>query len=172
MARARPGLQKAINEILERHGSNGKPLSLRQAERRTGLSPATIGELAKANARTAQTLRRFGGGFGEDVERLLILAGFVDEIDRKEYSTSGSPLTMPAVETLAPEPEVHLFIERYHKALDAMPAGRFRALLLERLRYDTELLEALLLHQTAGGVGADPGAQASVSYSPGDQVLP
>ena len=81
MARARPGLQRAISEILERNGTGGKPLSLRQAERRTGLSPATIGELAKGNARTPETLRRFARGFGENVERLLLLAGFAEEID-------------------------------------------------------------------------------------------
>src|SRR5690349_15112754 len=79
MARSRPGLAKAVNEILDRHGVGGKRLSYRQAERLTGLSPATVGELAKGNARTPETLRRFALGLGEDVEGLLLLAGFVLE---------------------------------------------------------------------------------------------
>lgn len=79
MARSRPNLEKAINDILTRHGVDGKRLSLRQAERLTGLAPATIGELAKGNARTAETVRRFAQGFGEDGNRLLLLAGFTSE---------------------------------------------------------------------------------------------
>ena len=79
MARARPGLEKAVGDILTRHGSGGKRLSLRQAERLTGLAPATIGELAKGNARTPETIRRFAVGMGEEVGRLLLLAGFVPE---------------------------------------------------------------------------------------------
>ena len=59
MARYRPNLEKAVNDILVSHGMDGKRLSFRQAERLTGLSPATISELAKGNARTAETLRRF-----------------------------------------------------------------------------------------------------------------
>src|SRR5438477_2889078 len=83
MARARPGFAKAVNEILESHGVNGKRLSFRQAERLTGLAPATISELAKGNARTPETVRRFAHGTEEDVTRLLLLAGFVpdEEVD-------------------------------------------------------------------------------------------
>ena len=62
MARARPGLAKAVTEILESRGVDGKRMSLRQAERMTGLAPATIGELAKGNARTPETVRRFAVG--------------------------------------------------------------------------------------------------------------
>lgn len=79
MARTRPNLEKAVNEILLRHGVEGKRLSFRQAERRTGLSPATVSELAKGNARTPETVRRFAEGLGEDVNRLLLLAGFTPE---------------------------------------------------------------------------------------------
>src|SRR5947199_9966564 len=79
MGQARPGLEKAVNEILLRHGVAGRKLSYRQAERLTGLSPASIGELAKGNARTMETVRRFALGMGEEVERLLLLAGFVPE---------------------------------------------------------------------------------------------
>ena len=77
MARARPGLEKAVQEILERHGEQGRRLSLRQAKHLTGLSPATIGELAKGNARTPETIRRFALGLNEEVDRLMLLAGFV-----------------------------------------------------------------------------------------------
>src|SRR5215475_11225292 len=79
MARARPGLAKAVTEILERHGTNGKRMSYRQAERLTGLSPATVGELAKGNARTPETIQRFASGLGEEATRLMLLAGFVPE---------------------------------------------------------------------------------------------
>src|SRR5882762_4315844 len=81
MARARPGLAKAVIQILERRGVDGKRLSFRQAERLTGLAPATISELAKGNARTPETVRRFANGINEDVTRLLLLAGFVPEDD-------------------------------------------------------------------------------------------
>src|SRR3954464_3314904 len=79
MARARPGLAKAVTEILETRGTEGKRMSFRQAERVTGLAPATISELAKGNARTPETVRRFAVGVNEDVTRLLLLAGFVPE---------------------------------------------------------------------------------------------
>ncbi len=79
MALARPGLEKAINDILERRGVDGKRLSYRQAERLTGLSTATISELAKGNARTSDSLRRFAQGLEEDATRLMLLAGFVPE---------------------------------------------------------------------------------------------
>lgn len=79
MARYRPNLEKAVNDILVSHGMDGKRLSFRQAERLTGLSPATISELAKGNARTAETLRRFAQGLDEDLERLLLLAGFIPQ---------------------------------------------------------------------------------------------
>lgn len=92
MARARPGLEKAVQEALIRHGAGGKRLSLRQAERLTGLSPATIGELAKGNARTSETVRRFAQGLGEDVTRFLLLAGFLPE-DTADTASSGLPPT-------------------------------------------------------------------------------
>ncbi len=92
MARARPGLEKAVGDILTRHGSGGKRISLRQAERLTGLAPATIGELAKGNARTPETIRRFAVGMGEEVGRLLLLAGFVpEELETAVVRTENSP---------------------------------------------------------------------------------
>ena len=93
MARARPGLAKAINEILECRGTDGKRLSFRQAERLTGLAPATISELAKGNARTPETVRRFASGTNEDVTRLLLLAGFVPEEDADVPPGTNSPPT-------------------------------------------------------------------------------
>lgn len=159
MARARPGLQRAINEILERNGVGGKPLSLRQAERRTGLSPATIGELAKGNARTPETLRRFARGFGENVERLLLLAGFAEAIDAKESlpssaleaaslpTVSGSTASGSTAMTQGTDPldaEFRYWLERYGRAMQAAPDDRTRSVLLARLRCDTELVESLL----------------------------
>ena len=94
MARARPALQQAVNEILERHGKNDKRMSFRQAERLTGLSPATIGELAKGNARTPETIRRFARGLGEDEVRLLLLGGFVPE-EVEALTNTGSSLSLP-----------------------------------------------------------------------------
>jgi transcriptional regulator with XRE-family HTH domain len=136
MARARPALQQAINAILERHGSNGRRMSLRQAERQTGLSPATIGELAKGNARTPETLRRFAQGFGVDADRLLLLGGFVPD-----------DTELPAAERSAPtemEPDEREWLGRFGQALAKMPPGRERDLWKENLRRDTELIEAFL----------------------------
>lgn len=143
MARTRLGLAKAVEEILERYGENGRRLSLRQAERLTGLSPATIGELAKGNARTADTVRRFAQGMGEEVDRLLLLAGFTPA----DLDAPPEPeLTSPADET---DPfgrldlAAKLILERWACAFLKMPAGRDRDLLLERLRLEAELLERL-----------------------------
>ncbi len=142
MARARPALQKAVNEILERRGADGKRLSLRQAERLTGLSPATIGELAKGNARTPETLRRFAQGLGEDANRLLLLGGFVPE----EESRPIPPLAR-AIEPEPPEemePDEREWLGRFGRALAKMPPGRERDLWKENLRRNAELIEAFL----------------------------
>jgi hypothetical protein len=156
MARARLGLQKAINEILERHGSRGKRLSLRQAERLTGLSPATVGELAKGNARTPETVRRFAQGLGESAERLLLLAGFVEAVD----PASNLPVPPPGRSALSgmegESVEIGMWLERFSRALNALPPGRARDLYLTRLRCDTELLESLLTHRS-DTVPADAG---------------
>ena len=138
MARARPNLEKTVNDILLRHGANGKRLSLRQAERLTGLSPATIGELAKGNARTPETVRRFAQGLNEDVERLLLLAGF---------APTEEPVKKPAVILPSlPHPaelDAHesALLSRLSLALSRLPPGRDRALWLAHLRQTADLLE-------------------------------
>jgi hypothetical protein len=141
MARARPALQKAVNDILIRHGVGGKRLSLRQAERLTGLSPATVGELAKGNARTPETLRRFAVGFGEDPQRFLLLAGFVlEDLPQQEIR-----VPEPAKEqTQDLEPDLRECLDRFGRALSQLPQGRERALWKTRLQQDTELLELQL----------------------------
>ncbi|MCW3095861.1 MAG: hypothetical protein JWL77_1479 [Chthonomonadaceae bacterium] len=142
MGQARPGLEKAVTEILQRHGVAGRKMSYRQAERLTGLSPATIGELAKGNARTMETVRRFALGMGEEVERLLLLAGFVpEEGDRWSTETPS-----PAIECdpLPIEPEDRKWLERFGRALAKLPPGRERELWKAGLRHNTELLEAFL----------------------------
>lgn len=142
MGQARPGLAKAVTEILQRHGVAGRKMSYRQAERLTGLSPATIGELAKGNARTMETVRRFALGMGEEVERLLLLAGFVPEAGDR-WSTE---LPVPAEDT-EPIPiasEDREWLERFGRALARLPQGRERELWQAGLRRDTELLEAFL----------------------------
>lgn len=157
MARARPALQQAVNEILARHGENGKRLSLRQAERMTGLSPATIGELAKGNARTPETIRRFARGMSEDEVRLLLLAGFVpEEVETPplpgrlaEHFGTGdggaNTAGMLSEEISAQmEPEEREWLGRFGRALAQMPPGRERDLWKDNLRRNTELLETFL----------------------------
>jgi len=142
MGQARPGLEKAVNEILLRHGVAGRKLSYRQAERLTGLSPATIGELAKGNARTAETVRRFALGMEEEVERLLLLAGFVPE-----SSDRHAPEFPIAIKESAPSlltTEDHEWLDRFGKALAQLPPGRERELWQAHLRHNTELLELFL----------------------------
>jgi hypothetical protein len=148
MARARPGLAKAVIEILESRGQDGKRLSFRQAERLTGLAPATISELAKGNARTQETVRRFASGTNEDVTRLLLLAGFVpeDDVDMPPEMTS-RPQTTPRIETLDTteiDPEEKEWLGRMGRALAMLPPGRERQLWKENLRRDTELIESFL----------------------------
>ncbi len=166
MARARPGLEKAINEILERRGVDGKRLSYRQAERLTGLSTATISELAKGNARTAESLRRFALALDEDATRLMLLAGFVPEDDsflRKSQPQEIINQTVnqeavhqegfaPAV--AAPEPnasnlQMSLFLDaeeraclqRLEQGLAQLPPGTDRALWTKHLSHCADLLE-------------------------------
>ena len=163
MARTREGLQQAVETILTQNGERGKRLSLRQAERRTGLSPATIGELAKGNARTPETIRRFAQGFGEDEQRLLLLAGFVPEdmvpplytpsgvgngsaalsvsLRRNEHAAKSSQLDDA-------EPDDREWLGRFGRALAQMPPGRERDLFKDRLRQDTELIETFLARLT------------------------
>jgi hypothetical protein len=153
MARARPGLAKAVNEILESHGQDGKRLSFRQAERLTGLAPATISELAKGNARTPETVRRFAAGTNEDVTRLLLLAGFVpeDELDAPKGMSSLPPasLQIDGWDSVEIDPEEKEWLGRMGRALAMLPPGRERQLWKENLRRDTELIESFLDRLTA-----------------------
>ena len=151
MGQARPGLEKAINEILQRHGVGGRKMSYRQAERLTGLSPASIGELAKGNARTMETVRRFALGMGEEVERLLLLAGFVPETtDRR----SAEP-PKPTREAVSVEPDDQEWLDRFGRALAQLPPGRERDLWKATLRHNTELLELSLQSGTRGSQSLD-----------------
>jgi len=143
MARARLALQEAVDEILIRHGEGGKRLSFRQAERLTGLSPATVGELAKGNARTPETIRRFAAGLGEDTDRLLMLAGFLpDDLPSPPRSLHPAPADLaPEAEV---EPDARASLERIARALALLPPGPDRDLWKARLRLEAELLEAFL----------------------------
>jgi hypothetical protein len=138
MARARPNLEKAINDILLRHGVDGKRLSLRQAERLTGLSPATIGELAKGNARTPETLRRFAQGMNEDTGRLLLLAGFMPPEE-----PAAAPVA-PACPPTGPDAQETILLARLELALTRLPPGRDRELWKAHLRHTADLLERFL----------------------------
>jgi transcriptional regulator with XRE-family HTH domain len=145
MARARAGLAQAVNEILERYGEDGKRLSYRQAERVTGLAPATIGELAKGNARTPETVRRFAQGFGEDMTRLLLLAGFVPEESALVSPLRGAATGRNGANGASElEPDMNEWLGRLGRALAQLPPGRERDLWKENLRRDTELIEAFL----------------------------
>jgi hypothetical protein len=148
MARARPGLAKAITEILESRGVDGKRLSFRQAERMTGLAPATVSELAKGNARTPETVRRFAAGTNSDVTRLLLLAGFVpeDDINRPaSHSVEISSEPLQGADFSESDPEEKEWLGRMGRALAMLPPGRERELWKENLRRDTELIESFLL---------------------------
>jgi hypothetical protein len=142
MGQARPGLEKAVVEILQRHGVGGRRMSYRQAERLTGLSPATVGELAKGNARTPESVRRFALGMGEEVERLLFLAGFVPESGDRRPADPASVVLESEVEAV--DPDDREWLERFGRALAQLPPGRARDLWKAGLRRDTELLEAFL----------------------------
>ena len=135
MARARPNLEKAVNDILLRHGVDGKRLSLRQAERLTGLSPATVGELAKGNARTPETIRRFAQGLNENTERLLLLAGFLPS----EGSVVAPAASDPPSTGL--DTQETALLARLELALTRLPPGRDRELWKEHLRHTADLLE-------------------------------
>ena len=148
MARARPGLAKAVTEILVNRGVDGKRMSFRQAERVTGLAPATISELAKGNARTPETVRRFAVGVNEDVTRLLLLAGFVpeDDVDAAPVPLSVSPASprIAGLEDVEVGAEEKAWLGRMGRALAMLPPGRERDLWKENLRRDTELIESFL----------------------------
>ncbi len=145
MARARPALENAVNAILMSHGKNGKKMSYRQAERLTGLSPATVGELANGNARTPETIRRFARGFQTDPRRLLLLAGFVpEEIDEREAVDKTEKPDAAVSESFESEADAEEWLGRFGRALAKMPPGRERELWKETLRRNTELLESFL----------------------------
>lgn len=144
MARARLGLANAVRELLEQRGGDGRRLSYRQAERLTGLSPATIGELAKGNARTSETVRRFASGMGVDAEPLLLLAGFVPG----EAPGAGMPVgpvpTGSRADAHGVEEAslgVQTLVSRWLNALVQLPVGPERTLFVNRFLCDVELLE-------------------------------
>ena len=148
MARARPGLEKAVNEILLRHGVDGKRLSFRQAERRTGLSPATISELAKGNARTPETIRRFAEGLGEDTGRLLLLAGFVPAEE--------PAITVPvSQDSHVLDSQESLLLERLATTLNRLPPGPARFIMHEQLRHTADLLDRFVELQSPSA-SSDP----------------
>jgi transcriptional regulator with XRE-family HTH domain len=140
MARTRPGLELAVLDILRRHGVDGKRMSLRQAERMTGLSPATVGELAKGNARTPETILRFANGLGEDADRLLLLAGFVP--DESMRRSAMAPAHAQIENDIGGDERE--WLGRFGRALAKMPPGRERDLWKDSLRRDTELIESFL----------------------------
>ena len=145
MARARPGLAKAVVDILEARGKDGKRLSFRQAERLTGLAPATISELAKGNARTPETVRRFAAGVNEDVTRLMLLAGFIPE----DHAAPAPPppqhgAEIAGLDDVEVDPEEREWLGRMGRAMAMLPPGRERDLWKQNLRRDTELLESFL----------------------------
>lgn len=147
MARARPGLAKAVTDILISRGEDGKRISFRQAERITGLAPATISELAKGNARTTESVRRFAVGFHEDVDRLLLLAGFIpEERESGEPRPPAREPHRPYVDSLGQMTDVDEkeWLGRMGRALAMLPPGRERDLWKENLRRDTELIESFL----------------------------
>ena len=154
MARARPGLAKAVNEILENHGADGKRLSFRQAERLTGLAPATISELAKGNARTPETVRRFAQGMNEEQARLMLLAGFVPDEEMAVVSTAGKAHSAPSTprdrfDDIEIEAEEREWLGRLGRALAMLPPGRDRDLWKENLRRNAELIESFLEHMAS-----------------------
>ena len=142
MARTRPGLEIAVLDILQRHGVDGRRMSLRQAERLTGLSPATIGELAKGNARTPETILRFANGLGEDADRLLLLAGFVPDETMRRSAPAAANSAQNDIDNVAGDERE--WLGRYGRALAKMPPGRERDLWKDSLRRDTELIESFL----------------------------
>ena len=148
MARARPGLAIAVNAILERHGEKGRKLSLRQAERLTGLSPATIGELAKGNARTPETIRRFALGMNEEVERLLLLAGFVpadSQVTQSPEEDCGPPASGELTEvSCSLTQEEKMYLDQLGQALAKLPPGQVREYWKNSLRLNTQLIESYL----------------------------
>lgn len=160
----RDKLRLAVGEILRRHGEAGRPLSYRQAERRTGLSPATVGELAAGVARTRQTVVKFAQGLGEDANRLLALAGFMPDDAQAivEQVVGGSESDRDAAAEDRLFPEERAWLGRFGRSLAQLPPGRERDLWRERLRQDAELLEAFLARlareetREARGTGEEP----------------
>ena len=142
MARTRPGLEIAVLDVLRRHGVDGRRMSLRQAERLTGLSPATIGELAKGNARTPETILRFANGLGEDADRLLLLAGFVPDETMRRSVPAPTQSAQDDIDNVAGDERE--WLGRFGRALAKMPPGRDRDLWKDSLRHDTELIESFL----------------------------
>ncbi len=127
MKAARYGLQQAVAALLQERGEQGKPLSLREAARRTGLSPATVGELAKGMARTAHAVNALARGLETDPRPLLLLAGFLPE----EETELSAPLSL----------EEKALLHRIDTALSSLPAGLTRTLFAESLNQCALLME-------------------------------
>ena len=127
MKAARYGLQQAVTALLQERGGQGRPLSLREAARRTGLSPATVGEMAKGIARTAHAVYALAHGLEADPRPFLLLAGFLPEEAKRQQAA----LTL----------EEEALLLRVGKALAALPCGIERTLFAESLHQSVQLME-------------------------------
>lgn len=74
--KAIPKLSEAVKRVLDEHGPAGKPLSIRQAELRSGLSYGVINAMASGRVPGADHIIKFAAAFEEDVVSWLELCDY------------------------------------------------------------------------------------------------
>lgn len=78
-----------VKAVLEQHGSAGVPMSLRAADRKTGVNYVTLGRMHEGFVPEMESVVRFARGFGLDVNEWLTLAGY-DPITATDPAGSGA----------------------------------------------------------------------------------
>ena len=87
-----PRFARAVEEVLARHGVDGRPLSNRVAAQRTGHSPATINNWrSKRMIPTRDALVQFADRLSERRVPLLLSAGYVPDTDDIEHDEDRFP---------------------------------------------------------------------------------
>ncbi len=133
----RPGFARAVRAILAALGENGKPMSLRQAARLSGLSAATVGELASGYPRTSQAISRFAEGLGQDPVPLLMLAGYKpphSDCVLQQYAKTASESISPPVADI---------LSQWAEAFSELSAHPQEELFLAGLERDIQLMRLL-----------------------------
>ena len=116
-------------------------LSLRQVEIKTGVTYSTVKNILDGRVPEATILIRFAGAFGEDITKVLRLAGYDDIALLWENGKSQSEGSAPGSGEYHPDdipPELLNVYGLHGQVYNHLPFGRAREKYIEKLRATAE----------------------------------